>query len=36
MQPEAVGLYESAGYRKIPRFGEYVGNPFSLCFEKRL
>ena len=35
-QPEAVGLYESAGYRKIPCFGEYVGNPFSLCFEKRL
>jgi putative acetyltransferase len=35
-QPESVGLYESAGYRHIPLFGEYVGNPFSVCFEKRL
>jgi putative acetyltransferase len=35
-QPEAIGLYESAGYRAIPPFGEYAGNPFSLCFEKRL
>ncbi|MCX6144675.1 MAG: GNAT family N-acetyltransferase [Ignavibacteriales bacterium] len=35
-QPEAVGLYESAGYKQIPCFGEYVGNPFSLFFEKRL
>jgi putative acetyltransferase len=33
---EAVGLYRSAGYEEIPVFGEYVGNPFSLCFEKRL
>jgi putative acetyltransferase len=35
-QPESVGLYESAGYRQIPCYGEYVGNPFSICFEKRL
>ena len=35
-QPEAIGLYESAGYRAIPSFGEYVGNPFSHCFERRL
>jgi putative acetyltransferase len=35
-QPEAVGLYETAGYKHIPLFGEYVGNPYSLCFEKRL
>jgi putative acetyltransferase len=35
-QPEAIGLYESAGYKHIPLFGEYVGNPYSLCFEKRL
>jgi len=35
-QPEAIGLYESAGYRAIPPFGEYVGNPFSHCFERRL
>ena len=35
-QPEAIGLYESTGYKQIPCFGEYVGNPFSVCFEKRL
>jgi GNAT superfamily N-acetyltransferase len=26
-QPEAVGLYLSAGYRPIPAFGGYVGAP---------
>jgi putative acetyltransferase len=36
LQPEANGLYESSGYKPIPPFGEYVGNPFSICFEKRL
>ncbi len=35
-QKEAVGLYESAGYHTIPSFGEYVGNPYSLCYEKEL
>ena len=35
-QPEAVGLYTSAGYVAIPPFGKYVGNPYSHCFEKRL
>lgn len=35
-QPEAVSLYRSAGYRTIPRYGEYQGNEFSRCFEKRL
>jgi GNAT superfamily N-acetyltransferase len=35
-QPEAVGLYTSAGYVAIPPFGKYVGNPYSYCFEKRL
>jgi GNAT superfamily N-acetyltransferase len=35
-QPEAVALYERAGYAPIPPFGEYVGNSFSVCFEKRL
>jgi putative acetyltransferase len=35
-QPEAIGLYKSAGYREFAGFGEYVGNPFSVCFEKRL
>ena len=35
-QPEAISLYRSAGYRPIAGFGEYAGNPFSLCFEKGL
>jgi GNAT superfamily N-acetyltransferase len=34
--PAALHLYRSAGYHPIPVFGEYVGNPFSVCFEKRL
>jgi putative acetyltransferase len=33
-QPEAIGLYESAGYDPVPRYGEYAGNPFSRCFAK--
>lgn len=35
-QPEAIGLYRSAGYVDIPPFGEYIGNAASVCFEKRL
>ncbi len=35
-QPEALGLYRSAGYVQIPSYGEYIGNPFSICFEKKL
>src|SRR5262245_9401532 len=35
-QPEAIGLYKSAGYHEIAGFGEYAGNPFSVCLEKRL
>jgi len=34
--PAAIALYRSAGYLPIPLFGEYVGNPFSVCFEKSL
>ncbi len=35
-QPEAIGLYETAGYRRVPRYGMYVDNPLSVCFEKQL
>ena len=35
-QPEAIGLYRSAGYREIPAFADYVGNAVSVCFEKKL
>ena len=35
-QPEAVGLYEKAGYYRIPPFGDYWDDPVSLCYEKGL
>jgi putative acetyltransferase len=35
-QPEAMRLYESAGYRRIERYGVYQCSPCSICFEKRL
>jgi GNAT superfamily N-acetyltransferase len=35
-QPEAIGLYETAGYRRAPCHGIYVDNPLSVCFEKEL
>jgi putative acetyltransferase len=31
-----IALYRSAGYTPIPAYGEYAGNPDSVCFEKRL
>jgi GNAT superfamily N-acetyltransferase len=34
--PAAIALYRSVGYAPIPVYGEYAGNPFSVCFEKRL
>lgn len=33
-QPEAIGLYRSSGYRSIPAFGAYRGEPDSRCFAK--
>jgi GNAT superfamily N-acetyltransferase len=35
-QPEANALYEKQGYHPIPCFGEYICDPFSLCYEKAL
>jgi len=35
-QPEAIRLYESAGYQRTDPFGIYIDNPHSVCFEKRL
>ncbi|NYF54709.1 GNAT family N-acetyltransferase [Micromonospora purpureochromogenes] len=34
--PAAIGLYTSCGYEPIPVYGEYVENPYSVCFAKRL
>lgn len=35
-QPEAVRLYQKAGYRQIPNYGQYAGVENSLCFEKEI
>jgi GNAT superfamily N-acetyltransferase len=35
-QPEAVALYASAGYARIPGFGFYAGEPGNICFGKEL
>jgi len=36
LQPEAIRLYERAGYYRIDCYGIYVENPGSVCFEKAL
>jgi GNAT superfamily N-acetyltransferase len=35
-QPEALGLYTSAGYERIPCYEPYSSRELSLCFEKSL
>ena len=35
-QHEAIGLYERAGFRSVPPFGNYTIDPLSRCYEKRL
>lgn len=35
-QPEAIKLYVSSGFEPIPRYGPFVDDPRSVCFEKRL
>jgi putative acetyltransferase len=35
-QPDAIRVYERAGYRMIPKFGHYVNDVRSICFEKQL
>jgi putative acetyltransferase len=32
-QPEAIGLYETCGFRKIPPFGSYKEDPLSAFYE---
>ena len=32
VQPEAVGLYESSGWIRVPNYGQYESDPRSLCF----
>lgn len=35
-QPEAIALYESSGFGRIPLFGEYEGAEQCVCYEKSL
>ncbi len=35
-QPEAIALYEWAGYHRIPTYGQYEGDELSVCFAKDL
>jgi GNAT superfamily N-acetyltransferase len=35
-QPEAIGLYRSAGYWDIPPYGPYANQELSVCLEKVL
>ena len=35
-QPEAIALYDRAGWQRIASFGRYEGHPASVCFGKDL
>jgi len=35
-QLEAIGLYERMGFKSIPPFGDYVDDPLSKFFEKKI
>lgn len=35
-QPEAIALYESAGYTPVPKFGYYAYSDLSRCYARRL
>jgi GNAT superfamily N-acetyltransferase len=36
VQPEAIGLYESSGWARVPNYGQYEDDPRSLCFGLRI
>jgi putative acetyltransferase len=33
-QPDAIAMYEHAGFVEIPLYGEYIGSQFSVCKAK--
>ena len=35
-QPEAIALYNKAGYHQIPNYGPYAGVATSICFGKKI
>ena len=36
LQPEAVALYASAGWQRVPPYGEWRDSPLSVCFAREL
>lgn len=36
LQHAAIALYERRGFTRIPNFGPYVGDEFSICYAKSL
>ena len=36
LQPEAIAMYEAAGYRRIPNFGYYRHEPDAVCYGRQL
>jgi putative acetyltransferase len=35
-QPEAIQLYKKNNYRRIPNYGKYQTEEYSVCFEKNI
>jgi GNAT superfamily N-acetyltransferase len=35
-QPEAIALFDSSDYQRTEPYGRYIGNPYSVCFTKKL
>jgi GNAT superfamily N-acetyltransferase len=35
-QPDAIAMYQHAGFSEIPLYGEYIGSLFSVCMAKDL
>ncbi len=35
-QPEAIAMYQRAGFAEIPLYGEYIGSKFSVCMAKNI
>ena len=35
-QRAAIALYETAGFERTEPYGEYIDNPYSVCFVKKL
>lgn len=36
LQPEAIAMYEAAGYERIPNFGYYRDEPGAVCYGRQL